>query len=108
MAAGGNSSSQYEYSIDGQIDPPNMRSGPGGSLGPSQNTIGLIKGNTIASKSSGSGGASQTQSVPKRTPHSELTSYQSEKRLKEYKQAHHVVQHAHQHQLERSQNNNLP
>jgi len=24
--------------------------------------------------------------MPKRTPHSELTSYQSEKRLKEYKQ----------------------
>lgn len=42
-----------------------------------------IKGNTIASKSSGSG--AQTQSMPKRTPHSELTSYQSEKRLKEYK-----------------------
>ena len=34
------------------------------------------------SKSS-SGGA---QTMPKRTPHSELTSYQSEKRLKEYKQ----------------------
>ena len=92
MAAGGNSSSQYEYSIDGQIDPSNMRAGPGGSLAPGQNTIGLIKGSTIASKSSGSGaGASQTQSMPKRTPHSELTSYQSEKRLKEYKQAHHVV-----------------
>ena len=71
MGAGGNTSSQYEYSIDGQIDPPNMRVG-GPGAGGGQN-IGLIKGSTIASKSSG--GTAQGQSVPKRTPHSELTSY---------------------------------
>jgi len=51
MGAGGNTSSQYEYSIDGQIDPPNMRVG-GPGAGGGQN-IGLIKGSTIASKSSG-------------------------------------------------------
>lgn len=42
-----------------------------------------MKGSSINSKSSSGAG---TQSMPKRTPHSELTSYQSEKRLKEYKQ----------------------
>ena len=57
--------------------------------------MGAMKGNTINSKSQ-SGAA--TQSMPKRTPHSELTSYQSEKRLKEYKQQ----------QAQLQQNNALP
>ena len=76
---GANSNSQYEYSIDGQIEPANMR----GTGNANPQNIGVIKGSTINSKSSGSG--AQTQSMPKRTLHSELTSYQSEKRLKEYK-----------------------
>ena len=59
-----------------------MRGGPGANQGAGAQSIGVVKGSTIASKSS-SGGA---QTMPKRTPHSELTSYQSEKRLKEYKQ----------------------
>lgn len=41
-----------------------------------------LKAGTMNSKSS----SQAAQSVPKRAPHSELTSYQSEKRLKEYKQ----------------------
>jgi hypothetical protein len=32
------------------------------------------------------GNQKNSNNLPKRTPHSELTSYQSEKRLKEYKQ----------------------
>lgn len=71
IGIGGNTSSQYEYSIDGQIEPANVRSQAGPSS--NANNLGVIKGNTIASKSSGSG--AQTQSMPKRTPHSELTSY---------------------------------
>jgi hypothetical protein len=55
---------QYEYAIDGS-------SGPGGQQKP------------MASKT-GPGNATSS-SLPKRTPHSELTSYQSEKKLKEYK-----------------------
>ena len=70
-----------------------MRSGSN----PNAQNIGMIKGNTITSKSSGSG--PQTQSMPKRTPHSELTSYQSEKRLKEYKQQQAQLQQQQQQQL---------
>ena len=54
---------QYEYAIDG-------------STGPGQQK-------PTASKT-GPGNATSS-SLPKRTPHSELTSYQSEKKLKEYK-----------------------
>ena len=93
IGIGANTSSQYEYSIDGQIEPANMRSGSN----PNAQNIGMIKGNTITSKSSGSG--PQTQSMPKRTPHSELTSYQSEKRLKEYKQQQAQLQQQQQQQL---------
>ena len=47
----------------------------------------MIKGQTIANKNgTTTNNAPGATSLPKRTPHSELTSYQSEKRLKEYKQ----------------------
>ena len=68
----GGQGGQYEYSIDGQID---MR-----QPAPATQTQNSSKGNSVGSKNSGN------NSLPKRTPHSELTSYQSEKRLKEYKQ----------------------
>lgn len=58
--------SQYEYSIDSQ---PEQRQG---------SKTGQMTNKTPTQPTS--------TSLPKRTPHSELTSYQSEKRLKEYKQ----------------------
>ena len=73
-------SGQYEYSIEGQ--PEQLRT-QGGSV-PAQiapQAQQIKQGGTIGSKSSNQG-----NSMPKRAPHSELTSYQSEKRLKEYKQ----------------------
>ena len=73
-------SGQYEYSIDGQ--PDQMRTGGTVPINQAlQNSQGTNKGGSIGSKSSNAG-----NSMPKRAPHSELTSYQSEKRLKEYKQ----------------------
>lgn len=71
----GGQSSQYEYSIEGNID--HMRQH---QPAPSTQTQSSSKGSSVGTKNAGS------NSLPKRTPHSELTSYQSEKRLKEYKQ----------------------
>ena len=75
---GNNASSQYEHSIDGQIEPANLRTGPSNppGQGPTKGSAGGP--NTIASKSSGNANAAsgaQTQGMPKRTNHSELTSY---------------------------------
>ena len=57
--------SHYEYSIDGQVE--SMRTGQINKA----NTLGNKNGNLVAQ----SAGAN---SLPKRTPNSELTSYQSE------------------------------
>jgi len=74
-APAGGQSSQYEYSIEGNVD--HMRQH---QPAPSTQTQSSSKGSSVGAKNAGS------NSLPKRTPHSELTSYQSEKRLKEYKQ----------------------
>ena len=59
---------QYEYKIeDGQQPPGSMKQGP-----------------LQIGKSTSQGSNQGSSSMPKRTPNSELTSYQSEKRLKEY------------------------
>lgn len=80
---------QYEYSIDGQVE--GTRTGgtvPQTTLSSGNGGQNLPKTGSIGSKSSNQGGQNvvNSNSVPKRAPHSELTSYQSEKRLKEYKQ----------------------
>jgi len=64
--------SQYEYNIDGQVE--SMKTGQINKA----NTLGNKNGNPVTQPTG-------ANSLPKRTPHSELTSYQSEKRLKEYK-----------------------
>ena len=91
MIGGANTSSQYEYSIEGQIEPANIRSTAANSNGTSNLASGSqISGSVPKNNSMKTQSQSQNntgaQSMPKRTPHSELTSYQSEKRLKEYKQ----------------------
>lgn len=63
---------KYEYNIDGNqiVNPISTPSQPK-NIQPQKATVsGQAQGSTI---------------LPKRTPNSELTSYQSEKRLKEYK-----------------------
>lgn len=63
---------KYEYNIDGnQIANPISTPSQPKNIQPQKATVpGQAQGSTI---------------LPKRTPNSELTSYQSEKRLKEYK-----------------------
>lgn len=90
--------SQYEYAIDGSQGPGDHFSGSGkqgGQLfaGTAPQATGSQGGKSSGAGATG-GGSKNPNQLPKRTPHSELTSYQSEKRLKEYKQQQ-VVQ-AHQ------------
>ena len=73
MSNGILSGSQYEYPIEGAVE---QRQG---------SQTGIVKGGSISNKA-GTSSQTASSSLPKRTPHSELTSYQSEKRLKEYKQ----------------------
>ena len=83
--------SQYEYAIDGS-------QGPGEHFtasGKQQNQLFERNANAPTGSNGGGkgsqgggatgGGTKNPNQLPKRTPHSELTSYQSEKRLKEYK-----------------------
>ena len=63
---------KYEYNIDGNqiVNPISTPSQPKNNQPQKATVPGQAQGSTI---------------LPKRTPNSELTSYQSEKRLKEYK-----------------------
>lgn len=67
---------QYEYNIEGGGQPPPGSMKVQGGQGPNALQIG---------KSTSQGSNQGSSNMPKRTPNSELTSYQSEKRLKEYK-----------------------
>ena len=78
---GGYANSQYEYDIEGSGN--NFKQGTGlfeRNMAPGQ------PGPQPGSNKQATGGQKNSNNMPKRTPHSELTSYQSEKRLKEYKQ----------------------
>ena len=74
---------QYEYPIGAAASQHQMPGSSGNNSGGSNapgGPLGPPGGIAVVKKQVGS------SSLPKRTPHSELTSYQSEKRLKEYKQ----------------------